>query len=82
MSISSETGKAALALNPKPAFSFRSAANPETPPEPKPRTVREHIVVPSIVASQPAVEQLQNAVDAAAELPYDSIRCLRSPQIP
>jgi hypothetical protein len=41
-------GKAALALNPKPAFGFRSAANPELLPKAKPWTVREHFVVPSI----------------------------------
>ena len=74
--------KAALALNPKPAFGFTSAANPVLPPKPEPWTLREHFLVSSIVASQPAVEQLQNAVDATAELPYDSVRCLRSPQIP
>jgi hypothetical protein len=82
MAIGSETGKAALALNPKPAFGFTSAADPEVLPQPEPRAMREHLVVPSIVASRPVVEQLQNAVDATAELPYDSIRCLRSPQIP
>jgi hypothetical protein len=82
MAIGFETGKAALALNPKPAFGFTSAADPEVLPQPEPRAMREHLVVPSIVASRPVVEQLQNAVDATAELPYDSIRCLRSPQIP
>ena len=80
MAIGFETGT--LALNPKPAFGLGSATNPELLPKAKPRTMREHVVVPSIVASQPAVERLQNAVDATAELPYDSIRCLRSPQIP
>jgi hypothetical protein len=31
-----------------PAFGFRSAANPEMLPQPKPRAMREHFVVPSI----------------------------------
>jgi len=43
-----KTGKAALALNPKPAFGFTSAANSELLPQPKPRAMREHFVVPSI----------------------------------
>ena len=41
-------GKAALALNPSPAFGFTSAANSELLPQPKPRAMREHFVVPSI----------------------------------
>jgi hypothetical protein len=40
--------EAALALNPKPAFGFRSTANPVLLPEAKPRTISEHFVVPSI----------------------------------
>jgi hypothetical protein len=40
--------EAALALNPKPAFGFRSAANPEMLPNPEPRALREHFVMPSI----------------------------------
>jgi len=34
------------------------------------------------IPSRPAVEQLQNAVDATAGLPYDSIRCQRLIKIP
>jgi hypothetical protein len=37
-----------LALNPKPAFGFTSAANSELLPQPKPRAMREHFVVPAI----------------------------------
>jgi hypothetical protein len=48
MGIGFKTVKAALVLKPKPAFSFRSAANPELLPESKRWAVREHIVVPSI----------------------------------
>jgi hypothetical protein len=48
MAIGIETGQAALALNPKPAFGFTSAANPEVLPKPKPRAMREHFVVSSI----------------------------------
>jgi hypothetical protein len=44
----SRRGEAALALNPKPAFGFTSAADPELLPEPKPRAIREHFVVPSV----------------------------------
>jgi hypothetical protein len=43
-----KTGKAALALNPRPAFGFTSAANPEMLPKAKPRAVREHFIVSSI----------------------------------
>ena len=39
---------AALALNPRPAFGFTSAANAELLPQPKPWALREHCVVPSI----------------------------------
>jgi hypothetical protein len=48
MAIGFEAGEAALALNPKPAFGFRSTANPVLLPEAKPRTISEHFVVPSI----------------------------------
>ena len=48
MAIGFKTVKAALALTPKPAFGFTSAANPQVLPQPKPRAVREHFVVPSI----------------------------------
>jgi hypothetical protein len=46
--IDSDNWKAALALNPTPAFGFTSAANPEVLPKPKPRAMREHFVVSSI----------------------------------
>jgi hypothetical protein len=43
-----KAGKAALALNPSPTFGFTSAANPEMLPQPKPRAMPEHFVVPPI----------------------------------
>ena len=43
-----KTGKATLALNPKPALGFATAANTEMLPESKPRALREHFIVPSI----------------------------------
>jgi len=43
-----ETGKAALALNPKPAFCITSAANSVLLPQSEPRAMREHLVVSSI----------------------------------
>jgi hypothetical protein len=46
------TVKAALALNPKPAFGLSSAANPVPLPQPKPRAMREHFVMPSISGRQ------------------------------
>ena len=48
MAIGFETGKETLALNPKPAFGFTSAANPVLLPKANPRAVREHFVVPPI----------------------------------
>jgi hypothetical protein len=48
MAIGFEAGEAALALNPKPAFGFRSTANPVLLPDAKPRTISEHFVVLSI----------------------------------
>ena len=48
MAIGFKTVKAALALNPKPAFRFTSAANPTLLPQPKPRATGEHFVVRSI----------------------------------
>ena len=60
MAIGFETGKAALALNPKPAFSFRSAANPKLLPKAKPRAVREHFVMPSIGSRDVACAQRSN----------------------
>ena len=48
MAIGFKTRKAALALNPKPAFGLTSAADPVLLPKPKPRALREHFVVPSI----------------------------------
>ena len=61
--------KAALALNPKPAFGFRSAANPELLPKAKPWAVREHFVVPSIRgrevarAQRSGVRRCENALN-------------------
>jgi len=43
-----KTGEAALALNPKPAFCFRSATDAVSLPQPEPRAICEHFVVPSI----------------------------------
>jgi hypothetical protein len=43
-----ETGKAALALNPRLAFGFTSAAHAVTPPKLKPWAMREGFVVPAI----------------------------------
>jgi hypothetical protein len=75
--LSEEAGKAALALNPKSAFGFTSTANPELLPQPKPRAMREHFVVPSIsggdvaCAERPDIRrfehflQLLNIVDDA-----------------
>jgi hypothetical protein len=44
MAIGFKTGKATLALHPKPTFGFASAANPEVLPQPKPRSVRDHSI--------------------------------------
>jgi hypothetical protein len=52
-----KTGKAALALNPRPAFGFTPAANPELLPNAKPRAMREHFVVPSIRSREVARAQ-------------------------
>jgi hypothetical protein len=41
-------GSVALALNPRPASGFTTAANSELPPQSKPRAMREGFVVPSI----------------------------------
>ena len=60
LSVRFETGNAALALNPKPAFGFTSAANPEMLPQPKPRAMREHFVVPSIRSREIARPQRPN----------------------
>jgi hypothetical protein len=57
VAIGSETGKAELALNTKPAFGFTSAANPKILPEPKPRAMREQFVVPSIRSREVAPAQ-------------------------
>jgi len=50
-------GKAALALNPMPAFGFTSAANPVPLPKTKPRAVRKHFVVLSIGSREVARAQ-------------------------
>jgi len=48
MAIHFETVEAALPLNPKPALGVTSAANSVPLPKPKPRAMRELVVVPSI----------------------------------
>jgi hypothetical protein len=53
-------GKAALALNPGPAFGFTSAAKPITLPKAKPRAMREHFVVPSIGSRDVACAEWPN----------------------
>jgi hypothetical protein len=45
---SPDLGQAALALNPKPAFGVTSATETTPLPEPKPRAMCEHFIVPSI----------------------------------
>jgi hypothetical protein len=60
MAIGIETGQAALALNPKPAFGFPSATDAIPLPKPKPRAVREHFVVPSIRRSDVACAERPN----------------------
>jgi hypothetical protein len=49
--------QASLALNPKPAFGFTSAADPILLPEPEPWALREHFVVPSIRSREVAPAQ-------------------------
>jgi len=49
--------KAALALNPRPAFGFTSAANPVLLPKPKPWAMREHFIVSSIRSREVARAQ-------------------------
>jgi hypothetical protein len=55
-----KTVKAALALNPRSAFGFTSAANPEMLPQPKPRAVREHLVVSPIRSREVACAERPN----------------------
>jgi hypothetical protein len=55
-----KTGKASLALNPRPAFGVTSAANPEMLPQPEPRAMREHFVVSSIRSRDGACIQRSN----------------------
>jgi hypothetical protein len=43
-----KTVKAALALNPKTAFGFRSATDAKMLTNPKPRAICQHFVVPPI----------------------------------
>jgi len=52
--------KAALALNPKAAFGFGSAANSVPLPKPKPWTMREHFVMPSIGSRDVACAERPN----------------------
>jgi hypothetical protein len=58
--LSVKTRKAALALNPRTAFGFTSAANPVLLPKPKPWAMREHFVVPSIRSREVARTQGSN----------------------
>ena len=51
---------ASLTLNPKPTFWFTSAAHSELLPQPKPRAMREHFVVPSIGSSKVACAEWPN----------------------
>jgi hypothetical protein len=71
--LSVQEGKATLALNPRSAFGFTSAANPELLPQPKPRAMREHFVVPSIgsrevaLAERSGVQHREDALHLAAQ---------------
>jgi Type II secretion system (T2SS), protein E, N-terminal domain len=58
--LSVQEGKAALALNPRSAFGFTPAANPEMLPQPKPRAMPEHFVVPPIRSRDGACTQRPN----------------------
>ena len=60
MAMGFKTGKAALALNPKPAFGFTSAANPELLPQPEPRAMREHLVMPLVGSGYVACAEWPN----------------------
>ena len=83
MAIGFKTGKAALALNPKPGFGFTSAANPEMLPKPKPRAVPEHFVVPPIRSRKVACAQqsrVWNREDALQ--PLVSVPEILTPLIP
>jgi hypothetical protein len=51
--------KAALALNPRPG-GFASATNPEMLPNPEPRALREHFVVPSVGSRDVACAEWPN----------------------
>ena len=55
-----QAGKAALGLNPRPAFRFTSATNPVMLPKPKPRAMGEHLVVPSIGSRDVACAEWPN----------------------
>ena len=57
MAVGFKTVNASLALNPKPSFGFTSTANPKLLPEPEPRAVGEHFVVPSIRSGEVARAQ-------------------------
>jgi hypothetical protein len=69
-----KTVKAALGLNPKPAFRFRSAANAIALPNAKPRAMREHFVVSSIRSREVARAQrpgIGHCEDALKVLDFD-----------
>ena len=77
MAIGFETGKAALALNPRAAFGLTSAANSELLPQPKPRAMREHFVVPSIGSREVARPQrscVRHCEDALKALVHGTYR--------
>jgi hypothetical protein len=53
-------GMSALALNPRPAFGFTSATNPELLPKPEPRALGQPLIVPSIGSRDVAWAQRSN----------------------
>jgi len=60
MAIGFETEKVPLDLKPDPALGLTSGANPVLLPEPKPRAMREHFVVPSIRSREVAGAEWPN----------------------
>jgi hypothetical protein len=59
LSVSKREG-GTLALHPKAAFGFASATNSELLPQPKPRALREHFVMPSIRSRDVACAEWSN----------------------
>ena len=68
-----QDGTAVLVLNPKPAFSLRSATDTVPLPKAKPRALLEHFVVPSIgsrevaLAQRSGVQHREDALHLAAQ---------------